>query len=74
MRLLKESNATGDLIGDPAPGKLQLQLDCVIMRPVEHGDLVEVDTFITQFQNPLRDKLSLLSAVVQRHQSRSQRF
>ena len=35
------------------------------MRAIEHGDLVQLDAFIAQLQNPLRDKLRLLAAVIQ---------
>jgi hypothetical protein len=44
------------------------------MCTIEYGDVVEIDIFIAQFENPLRDKLRLLAAVVERHQSRFQRF
>src|SRR5207249_11935497 len=36
--LLEKANATRDLIGNTTTRKLKLELDCVIMRPVDHGD------------------------------------
>ena len=74
MRLLEKPDAACDLIGNPATGKLQLQLNRVIMRAVKHGDVVEIDIFIAQFENPLRHKLRLLCAVVQCHEGRLERF
>ena len=70
MRLLEEPNAAGDLIRNPAPRKLQLQLDRVIMRAIEHGDLVKIDIFITQFEDALGDKLRLLGAIIERDKRR----
>ena len=73
MCLLEEPNAAGDLIGDTAPRKLQLQLNRVIMRAIKHGDVAQIDLFIAQFENSLRDKLRLLSPVVERDQGRLDR-
>jgi hypothetical protein len=44
------------------------------MRPVEHSDIVKIDIFIAQFENPLRHKLRLLRAIIQRYQSRLQQL
>src|SRR5262249_46384550 len=41
VRLLEKSDATRDFVGYAAPGKLQLKLDRMIMRPVEHSDVVQ---------------------------------
>ena len=64
MRLLEKSDTAGDLIGDAAPGKLQLQLHRMIMRAVKHGDLVQIDSFVAQLENSLGDKLRLLRTIV----------
>src|SRR5205809_6265012 len=38
--LPEKPNATRELIGNTTTRKLKLELNCVIMRPVEHGDVV----------------------------------
>ncbi len=42
------------------------------MRAIQHRDLVQLHALIAQLQNPLRDKLRLLPAVLERHQRRLQ--
>ena len=37
----------------------------MIMRAIEHGDLVKIDIFIAQFQDSLCDKLGLLATIVE---------
>ena len=73
MRLFKKANAARDLIRNTATGKLELQLDRVIMRAIQHGDVVQIDIFIAQLQNPLRDELRLFAPIVQRHDRRLHR-
>ena len=64
VRLLEKTNAARDLIGNAAARKLELQLDRVIVRAVEDGDLVQLDSFVAQLENALGDELRLLAAVV----------
>jgi len=64
VSLLKETNAAGDLIGNAAPRKFQLQFDRVIMRTVKNCDFAKIDIFIAQLQDSLRNELRLFRAVV----------
>ena len=66
MSLFEEPDAAGDLVRDAPARKLQLQLECVIMRAVKDCDVVQVNIFIAQFENALRNKLRLFRTVVQR--------
>ncbi len=66
VRLLEKPDAAGDLIRDAAARKLQLQLDRVIMRAVKDGDVVQINIFIAQLEDPLGNKLRLLRAIIER--------
>ena len=66
VRLLEKTNAARDLIGNAAARQLELQLDRVIVRTIEHSDLVQLDPFVAQLENALGDELRLLAAVVER--------
>ena len=70
MRLLKESDAARDDVRNPTPRKFELQFDGVIMRPIQNRDLVQLDAFIAQLQNPLRHELRLLAPVIQANHRR----
>src|SRR5205814_5089760 len=66
MRLLKETDAAGDLVGDAAPRKLQLQLERVIVCAVKDRDVVQINIFIAKLENSLGNKLRLLCAIIER--------
>ncbi len=68
VRLLEEPDAAGDGEGDLPPGQLQLQFERVEMRPVKHGDIVQVHAFLRQFHHALRDERGLLPGVHARDQ------
>ena len=57
--------------GIAVPRQFHLQFHRVIMRAVEHRDLVQLDALLAQFQDALRDELRLLVGVAQRHQRRA---
>jgi hypothetical protein len=59
VRLLEKPDAAGDLVRNAAPRKLQLQLERVIMRAVKDRDVVQINIFIAQLENPLGNKLRL---------------
>ena len=65
MRLLEKPQAACDLKRDTVPGQFDLQLQRVEMRAVEHGDLVEFDALVAQFEDALGDELRLHVAVVE---------
>ena len=44
--LFEEANATGDAEGDVAAGQLELQLQRVEVRAIEHGHLVQRDALV----------------------------
>ena len=66
MRLLKETDAAGDLVWDAAPRKLQLQLERVIVCAVKDRDVVQINIFIAKLENSLGNKVRLLRAIIER--------
>src|SRR3981081_831770 len=73
MGLLEKTDPARDLIWNATARKLQLQLDGVVMRAIKHCDVSQINIFISQLENSLCDKLSLLAAIVQRDDSRLDR-
>ena len=73
VRLLEKADAARDLIRNAAARQFELQFDRVIMRAIKHGDVAKIDIFIAQLENPLRDELRLLAAVIQRDHRRLDR-
>ena len=66
MRLFEEADAAGDLVRDAPARKLQLQLERVIVRAVKDRDVVQVNVFIAQLEDPLGNKLRLFRAIIER--------
>ena len=64
--LFEKPDAAGDLVRDTPARKLQLQLECVIVRAVKDRDVVQVNIFIAQLENPLGNKLRLFRAIIER--------
>ena len=44
------------------------------MRAIKDSDVVQVNVFIAQFEDPLGNKLRLLRAIIERDQRRLQRL
>src|SRR5689334_797858 len=53
VRLLEETNSTGDAERDLAFGQLELQFECMEMRSIQHGHIVHADAFVAKLQNAM---------------------
>ena len=56
MGLLKKAHAAGNGEGDAAQGHFHLHFHALKVGAVEHGDLIELDAFLLQFENALADE------------------
>ena len=64
MCLLEEANAGANLVRDQPPRELHLQLERLIVRAIEHGDVAQLFAFIAQLEDALRDERRLFEHVI----------
>ena len=70
MRLLEKPQAAGDDVGNVAPRQFHLQFHRMIMRAIQHRDVVERHAFVAQLENPLGHEQRLLVRIGTNHQPR----
>ncbi len=69
MRLLEETEPAGDRKGNAVARELHLQFHGVIVGAVEDGNLVQIDAFLAQIEDALRDEERLLVRVGKRDEA-----
>ena len=72
VSLLEKSRPRADLVGDAPPRQLDLELQRLVMRPIEHGEVRKPLPFIVPLEQPLPDETGLLRDVRQGHDARKE--
>ncbi len=70
MALLEESGAGPDLVGNAPPRQLDLELQRLVVRPVENGEVGELLSLVVPLQQALADEAGLVGDVRQRDDGR----
>ena len=66
MPLLEEARSRADLVRDAAPGQLDLQLERLVVRAVEHRDVRQLLALVVPLEDPLADEARLVGDVGER--------
>ncbi len=64
MGLFEKPNSAGNIERNVTPHQLKLQLERVEMRAIQNGHFVQIGSFLSQLQHPLRYERSLLEPIV----------